>query len=98
MIGLCAALESYVTRNHSQEHEFWSGLVERMIKELSGGIYKPFRVEQGSVGQSYPRMFLDLAEGVYAEVIQKKMYQKRVFVGCNQKTNQIYISPQNLTE
>lgn len=98
MIGLCAALESYVTRDHSQEREIWSGFVDRMIKELSGGIYKPFRVEQGSVGQSYPRMFLDLAEGVYAEVIQKKMYQKRVFVGCNQKTNQIYISPQNLTE
>lgn len=98
MIGLCVALESYVTRDHEKERAVWSGYADRMVKALSGGIYRPFRVEQGSVGQSYPRVFLNLAEGVKAECIREKMYEKRIFVGCNEKKEQIYISPQNLTE
>lgn len=98
MIGLCVALESYVAKDHCREYNIWSDFCDRFIKELPGGIYKPFKVEQGSVGQDYPRVFLSLAKGVRAKYIQEKMYQKRIFIGCDQKTNQIYISPQNLTD
>lgn len=98
MIGLCAAIESYMEKDHEKERAFWSDLVDRMSEKLAGEFYYPVRRESGSVGQSYPRLFLDLKPGIQAEEIRGEMYKRHIFVGCDKKENQIYISPQNLTE
>ena len=98
MIGLCVAVEAYMERDHEKEYAAWSAMADRMVEMLAVGRYRPRRVETGSVGQTYPRVFIELSDGLSAGDVQKKMYRKRIFVGADVKANQIYLSPQNLTE
>lgn len=98
MIGLCVAMESYMEWDHEKERERWSDMVDQMAGALKGEMYHPVRIESGSVGQTYPRLVLELGKGAMAEDVRERMYQRHIFVGCDKKENRIYISPQNLTE
>lgn len=98
MIGLCVAIEEYLAKDHEKEYEKWSNMADQMATKLKTDDCQPIRVESGSVGQTYPRVFLNLKGGIDAKDLQKKMYEHHIFVGCSSKENQIYLSPQNMTE
>ena len=96
--SLIVGKKAYMERDHEKEYAAWSAMADRMVEMLAVGRYRPRRVETGSVGQTYPRVFIELSDGLSAGDVQKKMYRKRIFVGADVKANQIYLSPQNLTE
>lgn len=99
MIGLCAAIESYMAQDAQQEKARLGAMVDRLVEVMCRyPIYSPYRVEQGSVGQDYPRAFAHLECGVTAKEMAAYMRSRRIFIGTDERENTLYISPLNLTE
>ena len=99
MIGLCAAIESYMAQDAQQEKARLGAMVDRLVEVMRRyPIYSPYRVEQGSVGQDYPRAFAHLECGVTAKEMAAYMRSRRIFIGTDERENTLYISPLNLTE
>lgn len=99
MIGLCAAIESYMAQDAQQEKARLGAMVDRLVEVMRRyPIYSPYRVEQGSVGQDYPRAFAHLECGVTAKEMATYMRSRRIFIGTDERENTLYISPLNLTE
>lgn len=99
MIGLTVAIENYLTMDHAAHAVSLSRMVDRLVDTMEkSGKVKSWRVERGSVGQTYPRAFGQLARPGEAEAVRLRMQELGVFIGADARTNQIYFSVLNLTE
>ncbi len=99
MIGLCVAVENYMNLNMEEEYERCSLLADRLMEAMkSGRIYRPWRVEHGSVGQSYPRVFARILPPATPEKVAESLLRRRICVGTSKPDNAIVISPLGLTE
>lgn len=99
MLGLCVAIENYMDLDHSENLARYSSIVDRLISAMEHNpIYSPYRMERGSVGQSYPRAFATIGNGYTPQQIIHAFYQQGVYLGCDKATHAIYLSPLNLTD
>ncbi len=98
VVGLLTALESYLSADPDEENARLSALNAGMASVISqAGRCSARIVPYGPVGQTYPRLFIDLAEGVSARTIERQMRDECIYIG-RQGESTIYISPLNLTE
>ncbi|MDO4306586.1 MAG: aminotransferase class V-fold PLP-dependent enzyme [Eubacteriales bacterium] len=99
MIGLCVAIENYMNMDHTENGRRLSARVDEMILAMKEcPLYQPYRVEHGSVGQSYPRAFAQIREPHTVSEVVLAMKEKHIFIGADAMENAIYLSPLNLTE
>lgn len=99
MIGLAVAIDNYLDADHEAQGRIMSGIVDDLVAAMAqSGKAEAYRVEHGSVGQSYPRAFGRLKEGISATAVTQKMREAGIFIGCNGESSTIYFSPLNLTE
>ena len=96
--GLVIALENYLALDADAEYARLSALNAHMAEEISAsGRCIPRIVPYGPVGQTYPRLFIDLNEGVSARELERQMRANGVYIG-RQGESTVYISPLNLTK
>lgn len=96
--GLVTALERYLTLDAGQEYARLEVLNRRIAETLQKtGRCQTRIVPYGPVGQTYPRLFIDLAQGVSARALEVQMREAAIYIG-RQDESTIYISPLNLTE
>lgn len=99
MIGLCVAIENYMSKDHTAEKELLSRRVDKLIQAMKEtSLYVPYRVERGSVGQDYPRAFAKIVSPYTPAEVVAAMREKGVFIGTDTSENAVYISPLNLTD
>ena len=79
----------------SDEDGFRTDVMDAMKKNP---VFRPYRVETGSVGQDYPRVFAEVAAPYTPDMVVAAMRANHVFVGTDAMRNAIYISPLNLTD
>ncbi len=96
--GLVAAVEQYLALDPEREYDRLLRL-DRWMEEI---LCRDDRcrcriVPYGPVGQSYPRLFLDLGEGLTASALEAGMRNKYIYIG-REGEETLYISPLNLTE
>jgi L-seryl-tRNA(Ser) seleniumtransferase len=99
MVGLRVAVENFMTQDFEKLGNRYSVMVDKMVDAM-GAIHglRPFRVEHGSVGQSYPRAFAEVLPPCSSEELKRLMKERRVFIGSDPKKNYIILSPQNLND
>jgi len=96
--GLVTALERYLTLDAAQEYARLEALNMRIAGKLEeSGRCQTRIVPYGPVGQTYPRLFIDLAQGVSARTLERQMREAAIYIG-RQGEKTVYISPLNLTE
>ncbi len=97
MAGLYTAIKAYVEKDHRKEYQNFYSMAVQAKTELDGvcGV-KAAIVENGPVGQSYPRVFLYLPINMSAKKLKEKMRKKHIYIGM-ENDHAIYISPLNLT-
>ena len=103
--GLCAAVESFVHRDPEAYREELSARADRMadgLRELERGgrpdRSRVYRVEQGPVGQTYPRVFIKMSSEAEMKRVVKEMRSRRIYIGEERMQRAVYISPLNLTD
>lgn len=98
MAGLYTALENYVLQDEEKREcelrEILSRISEKIVKTEKEIMLK--MVEQGPVGQKYPRLFCYLSEKNSSEKIVSFLRKKRIYIGEDRINNAVYISPLNL--
>ena len=95
--GLVTALEHYLTLDADQEYARLEALNKRIAEKLQKtGRCRTRIVPYGPVGQTYPRLFIDLEQGVNAQTLERQMREAAIYIG-RQGESVIYISPLNLT-
>ncbi|QQO11250.1 aminotransferase class V-fold PLP-dependent enzyme [Breznakiella homolactica] len=99
MIGLRVAVENYLAMDHGENSRRLSAMADRIIGALKEFPFiEPRRVEHGSVGQPYPRVFAVLSPGYSSAELAARMKERRIFTGSDSMENALIISPQNLTD
>lgn len=99
MIALCVAIENYMAMDPEQEKRRCSAMVDQVIAAMEkNSLFEPYRVEEGSVGQDYPRAFARVCAPFEAQSVIQTMREKHVFIGLDGMSGAIYISPLNLTQ
>lgn len=99
MIGLCVALDQYLSADQAALTAALSARVDRILEAMSASpLYAPWRVEHGSVGQTYPRAFARIAAPHTAREVADAMRRRGIFIGIDAATGAVYLSPQNLTD
>lgn len=97
VVGLVTALERYLALDPEQEYKRLSDLNSQMAKALEeSGCCTTRIVPYGPVGQTYPRLFIDLKDGLSARALEKGMRDAAIYIG-RQGESTLYISPLNLT-
>lgn len=97
MVGLRVAVEEFFALDENEVKTLNAKRVDKLIHELAGWkLGKPRRVEHGSVGQDYPRVFLDMSSGYSTAQVIRAMEKKGVFIG--EEKGSLYISPQGLSD
>lgn len=99
MIGLCVAIENYMSLNQEENKKRLSARVDRIVEAMRGcAAFEPYRVEHGSVGQDYPRAFAHVAAPGTPAAAAGAMREKGIFIGIDALQNAVYLSPLNLTD
>jgi Selenocysteine synthase [seryl-tRNASer selenium transferase] len=98
MVGLYVALEQYLALDQASEYQ----RLEKNALQL-GAVMNEIGIpaklcSSGPVGQSYPRIFGQCQTQNQAQEIAAEMLKRRIYIGTDVRTNQIYISPLNLTD
>ena len=98
VVGLLIALENYMNMDEEAENRriietnrLMAGIIEKT------GSYRLYTVNQGPVGQTYQRLFIELTDGRKAEDAVKYMCDRGIYIG-KQGTGTIYLSALNLNE
>lgn len=98
MAGLYTALENYVLQDEEKREcelrEILNRISEKIVKTEQEIMLKI--VEQGPVGQKYPRLFCYLSEKNSSEKIVSFLRKERIYIGEDRINNAVYISPLNL--
>lgn len=99
MIGLCVAIEQYLKADQEEISRRLYALTQRMLEAMEGCVlYDPYRVDHGSVGQTYPRAFAHIRAPYHPSDVVNAMKQRGIFVGTDRMEDAIYLSPLNLTD
>lgn len=98
VVGLWVALKRYVEMDHEAQGRRFQMVNENMARTLSQRGLKTRIVPYGPVGQTYPRLFIEMPEGVRAQDVARSMLERRIYVGCENEENCLYISPLNLSD
>jgi L-seryl-tRNA(Ser) seleniumtransferase len=61
------------------------------------GLFTPYIVEYGPVGQAYPRIFGKAGDKVDISKVREGMLKEHIYIGTDNLENTIYFSPLNLT-
>ena len=96
MAGLYVALEEYLAMDQEKEYARLEKICQQLEKTMENAGLITTIVPFGPVGQTYPRVFGKCKKSSQALGITTKMKAKKIYIGCDQWTNQIYISPLNL--
>lgn len=98
MIGLCTAVENYMETDQAENWKILSSRVDMLIHAMQAhALYDPYRVEHGSVGQTYPRAFAHIRHPYTPAEVTAAMRGRNIFVGTDAMEEAIYLSPLNLT-
>ena len=96
--GLWAALEVYMEADPTEERAGFEKRNAGIAERLEANPRCRCRiVSSGPVGQTYPRLFIDLEDGLDAEAVEKGMREKGIYIG-REGCHTVYISPLNLTD
>ncbi len=100
MAGLYTALENYVYEDESKRDRRLHGILHIIQKKIENDIDKNQLkiVEQGPVGQTYPRLFCYLLDSQRSKNVADRMRQNNIYIGEDRFSNAIYVSPLNLSE
>ena len=99
MIGLCAAIEQYLKADQKMVADHLYARTKRMIDAMKEcALYEPYLVENGSVGQTYPRAFAHIRKPYRPSDIVNAMRERGIFIGTDRMEDAIYLSPLNLTD
>ena len=99
MIGLYVAVKNFMATDWTVWNAKMDERVERMLSAMrENPLFAPYRVDHGSVGQSYPRAFAHVAQPCTPEDVVHRMREQHIFIGMDKPQNAIYLSPQNLTD
>lgn len=99
MIALCVAIENYMAMDPEKEKMRCDAIVDRVIEAMQKNpVFRPYRVETGSVGQDYPRAFAEVAAPYTPDMVVAAMRANHVFIGTDAARNAVYISPLNLMD
>lgn len=96
--GLYVALENYMNLDEENEAKRIIDLNDFMSKSIEEtGKVRTYRVNQGPVGQTYQRLFIELSDGKKADDAVAFMREKGIYIG-KQGEDTIYLSALNLTK
>lgn len=99
MVGLCVAIENYMALDHKTHAKKLAARAEVLRAGLAhAGLSQTWIVPRGAVGQTYPRAFAQLPEGISLSLIVDGMRERGVFIGSDPQEHQIYLNPLNLTD
>ena len=96
--GLWAAVKLYVEKDHAAEARALRAMADAMAEKLAAAGLHARIVPYGPVGQSYPRVFVDLPEAAKAAAVRERMREGGIYIGAEERENAVYLSPLNLTE
>ncbi len=99
MIGLCVAIENYMQLDHAAHRAQMSAMVDQLVAAMQENpLFKVYRKEHGSVGQTYPRAFGFVNAPSTPQAVVHAMKEKGIFIGTYPPENAIYVSALNLTQ
>lgn len=96
--GLWIALKQYVEMDHAANERRLRAMDESIIAKLGAHGLNARIVDHGPVGQTYPRVFIDVPEGVDESKVCERMLRDGIYIGVSHDVKAVYISPLNLTE
>lgn len=99
MVGLYVAIEKYLRLDQCANKQRLHKILDEFESKLSDiDILKFTRINKGPVGQDYPRLFCRINDRITASEIAERMEKMDIgiYVGVEEDTNSIYISPLNL--
>ena len=97
VVGLWIALKKYMEMDH-ETHRRTLEIINRLIADVltREGIMTHI-MPYGPVGQTYPRLVVEMPQGYSAGEVAWHMLERRIYVGCDRAENSLYISPLNLS-
>lgn len=98
VVGLWIALKRYVETDHEALGRRFQTINENVANALRERGLTTRIVPHGPVGQTYPRLFIEMPEGVRASDAARRMLERQIYVGCESDENCLYISPLNLSD
>lgn len=102
MVGLYTAVKEYLSKDHDAHIMRLDEIVSRLLSAFDEtGAFISRRVNNGPVGQSYPRAFGDITADFRAEEMANLLKRENpgIYIGiCPISENTIYVSPLNLTD
>lgn len=98
MAGLYAAIKAYMEKDQKKEYQRLYSMAVQAKTELDGVCrIQADVIENGPVGQTYPRTFLNLPFNISAEKLKDCMRKKHIYIGLEQE-HILCISPLNLKQ
>lgn len=96
--ALWVALKEYVETDHEDNVRRLLAIDMDIAAAMEKSGLSTRIVPYGPVGQTYPRVFVDLPKGIDGTEVSRRMREMGIYVGCDQSTNAVYISPLNLRQ
>lgn len=97
MVGLYSALCQYLEMDHEENRRRLLSRLQQITEQLKGlERVKLQTVDHGPVGQSYPRLFVQLETPAQAQAVHLEMRIQHIYIGLEGRS--VYISPLNLTD
>lgn len=100
MAGLYTAIKLYLQTDqtaHTAQLRQMNETIARALEPLDA-VARTEIVPFGPVGQTYPRLFAYLKQGIDAKAVRDAMRKAHIYIGIEPEKNAIYISPLNLSE
>ena len=98
MVGLYIALENYMNMDEEAEGRRIIETNRKMAEIIEkAGSVRLYTVNQGPVGQTYQRLFIELLNGKKADDVVRYMHDHGIYIGKHGKDT-VYISALNLHE
>lgn len=97
VVGLWIALKKYIEMDHEANMRDLENINQSIADTLERNGVKTHILPNGPVGQTYPRLAVEIPQGCSAWKVAQRMLEKQIYVGCDRTENSLYISPLNLT-
>lgn len=98
MVGLCNAVEEYLQKDFSQEEQRLHEINDTLEKIAQSFGLETKILSRGPVGQTYPRLYIQLPDTWKAQDLVQQMKKRNVYVGHSTQSNGLYLSPLNIRE
>jgi len=98
VVGLWVALKKYVEMDHEANVRRLSAINVSIAQALEEKGIRTRIVPYGPVGQTYPRLYIEMPTGVCAQEAAQRMLEKQIYIGVEKAENCLYVSPLNLND